>query len=67
MVEELAATISPRVVEMPSKLDDVRRQLDEYFDGQRTTFSLQIDWQLSHGFRQMVLQTLSRRSTSVRW
>jgi methylated-DNA-[protein]-cysteine S-methyltransferase len=58
MVEELAATISPRVVELPQKLDGVRRQLDEYFDGKRTTFSLQIDWQLSRGFRQMVLQTL---------
>ena len=61
MVEELASTISPRVMEVPGKLDDVRRQLDEYFDGTRTTFSLQIDWQLSHGFRQMVLQTLFRQ------
>jgi len=61
MVEELAATISPRVMEVPSKLDAVRRQLDEYFAGKRTTFSLQIDWQLSRGFRQMVLQTLFRQ------
>ena len=58
MVEELAAQISPRVMEVPGKLDAVRRQLDEYFDGKRTTFSLQIDWQLSRGFRQMVLKTL---------
>ena len=57
-VEELADHISPRVIEHPKKLDAVRRQLDEYFAGRRTTFSLQIDWQLSHGFRQMVLKTL---------
>jgi len=58
IVEELSAAISPRVLESPAKLDSIRRQLDEYFAGRRTTFSLQIDWQLSHGFRQMVLQTL---------
>jgi methylated-DNA-[protein]-cysteine S-methyltransferase len=57
-VERLADHISPRVIEHPKKLDAVRRQLDEYFAGRRTTFSLQIDWQLSHGFRQMVLKTL---------
>ena len=61
IVEELAAAISPRVMEVPGKLDAVRRQLDEYFNGKRTTFSMQIDWQLSHGFRQMVLQTLFRQ------
>ena len=58
--EELAFAVSPRVIEHPKKLDAVRKQLDEYFSGKRTTFSLQIDWQLSHGFRQMVLQTLFR-------
>ena len=55
---EISANISPRIFEQPARLDDVRRQLDEYFNGRRTTFSLQIDWQLSHGFRQMVLKTL---------
>ena len=57
-LEDLSANVSPRIIEHPAKLDDVRRQLDEYFDGKRTTFSLQIDWQLSRGFRQMVLKTL---------
>jgi methylated-DNA-[protein]-cysteine S-methyltransferase len=55
---EISANISPRIFEQPVKLDAVRRQLDEYFNGRRTTFSLQIDWQLSRGFRQMVLRTL---------
>jgi methylated-DNA-[protein]-cysteine S-methyltransferase len=57
-LEDLASAVSPRIVEHPKKLDAVRKQLDEYFDGRRTTFSLQIDWQLSHGFRRMVLETL---------
>jgi len=57
-LEELSTHVSPRILERPAKLDDVRRQLDEYFDGKRTTFSLQIDWQLSHGFRRMVLEAL---------
>lgn len=60
-LEELSRSISPRILERPKKLDDVRLQLDEYFAGRRTTFSLQIDWQLSRGFRQMVLQTLFRQ------
>ncbi|MEO7555730.1 MAG: methylated-DNA--[protein]-cysteine S-methyltransferase [Acidimicrobiales bacterium] len=58
-VEELLAHhISPRVVELPARLDRVRRQLDEYFAGTRTTFDLSIDWQLSHGFRRTVLERL---------
>lgn len=57
-VEELADNISPRVIEHPKKLDAIRKEFDQYFAGKRTVFSLQIDWQLSHGFRQMVLQTL---------
>ena len=43
---ELAARISPRIVEAPAKLDDVRRQLDEYFTGARDSFDLAIDWTL---------------------
>lgn len=57
-LEELADNVSPRIIEHPKKLDPVRKQLDEYFEGRRTTFSMQIDWQLSHGFRRMVLETL---------
>jgi methylated-DNA-[protein]-cysteine S-methyltransferase len=57
-LEELAATVSPRIFEQPRRLDAVRKQLDEYFEGRRTTFNMQIDWQLSHGFRRMVLETL---------
>ena len=57
-VEDLVDNISPRVIEHPKKLDAVRKELDQYFNGKRTSFSLQIDWQLSRGFRRMVLETL---------
>jgi methylated-DNA-[protein]-cysteine S-methyltransferase len=58
MLEQLASAVSPRVVRSPKRLDPVRRQLDEYFDGARTTFDVQVDWRLSHGFRRTVLETL---------
>jgi methylated-DNA-[protein]-cysteine S-methyltransferase len=57
-LEELADNVSPRIMSLPKRVDPVRKQLDQYFEGKRTLFSLQIDWQLSHGFRRMVLETL---------
>jgi methylated-DNA-[protein]-cysteine S-methyltransferase len=57
-VEELADSLSPRVVELPTRLDEVRRQLDEYFDGDRRTFDLTIDFTLTRGFRRIVLEHL---------
>lgn len=60
LVEQLVAKISPRVLEAPARLDDVRRQLDEYFERKRTTFDLPLDWRLSHGFGQRVLQATNR-------
>jgi methylated-DNA-[protein]-cysteine S-methyltransferase len=47
---DLAGRISPRVLETPGKLDEERRELDDYFAGRREAFELPIDWQLSHGF-----------------
>jgi methylated-DNA-[protein]-cysteine S-methyltransferase len=57
-VEELAQSLSPRVVELPSRLDDARRQLDEYFAGRRYRFELDVDLALAHGFRRIVLERL---------
>ncbi|MDP1821194.1 MAG: methylated-DNA--[protein]-cysteine S-methyltransferase [Acidimicrobiales bacterium] len=58
MLVDLAQRISPRVVEARARLDPVRRQLDEYFEGHRRTFDLPLDWRLSHGFRRTVLEHL---------
>src|SRR4051794_36395435 len=39
---ELAEDVSPRVLEAPGRLDAIRRQLDEYFEGRRTSFDLDL-------------------------
>jgi len=59
-LEELARRVSPRVVEAPAALDDVRRELDEYFEGARTSFDIPIDWRLHDGFARRVLKATSR-------
>ena len=55
VVAELAGRLSPRVLRVPERLDDVRRQLDEYFDGRRKRFELRTDRALIHGFARRVL------------
>jgi methylated-DNA-[protein]-cysteine S-methyltransferase len=59
-LEDLAARISPRVLEAPARLDEVRRQLDDYFEGRRRAFDLPLDWQLSRGFRRRALRAIDR-------
>lgn len=54
----LSARMSPRLTENRARLDEVCRQLDEYFSGHRRHFDLRIDWSLSSGFRLAVLQEL---------
>ena len=56
VLEELAAKVSPRLLEAPSYIDDVRRELDEYFEGRRQRFELPVDWRLTRGFVRRVLQ-----------
>jgi len=55
ILDELAAAIGPRVIEAPARLDPVRRQLEQYFAGERHGFDLALDWRLSHGFTRKVL------------
>jgi methylated-DNA-[protein]-cysteine S-methyltransferase len=57
---ELAARISPRVLEAPSRLDEARRQLELYFDGRLTDFDLPLDWRLSRAFRRRALRAVAR-------
>jgi methylated-DNA-[protein]-cysteine S-methyltransferase len=59
-LEELATKVSPRVLEAPAKLDEVRRELDLYFEGKLTEFDLPIDWQLTGGFRGKVQRAINR-------
>ena len=60
VLEELSRRVSPRVLEAPGKLDDLRRELDEYFDGRRHDFDIPLDWQLSSGFMQKVLRATAK-------
>jgi methylated-DNA-[protein]-cysteine S-methyltransferase len=60
VLEDLAAKLSPRVLEAPRRLDEVRRELEEYFEGRRAAFDLPIDWSLSHGFTGKVLRQTAR-------
>jgi methylated-DNA-[protein]-cysteine S-methyltransferase len=56
VLEELARKLSPRILEAPARLDPVRRELDEYFEGRRTGFDVPIDWELTTGFTSAVLR-----------
>lgn len=58
VLAELARRIAPRVVASARRLDPVRRELDEYFDGRRDHFDVVLDWRLSAGFRRTVLEHL---------
>jgi methylated-DNA-[protein]-cysteine S-methyltransferase len=46
VLDDVAARLSPAIVEAPARLDDVRRELDEYFAGRRRDFELPLDWAL---------------------
>lgn len=59
MLAELAATVSPRILLAPPRLDAAVAQLEEYFAGRRRAFDLPLDLRLSAGFRRQVLRHLA--------
>jgi methylated-DNA-[protein]-cysteine S-methyltransferase len=56
VLDDLAARVSPRILEAPVRLDGVRRDLEEYFAGRRRGFRTAIDWSLTSGFGRRVLR-----------
>src|SRR5215207_7305052 len=48
------------VLEAPARLDPVRRELDEYFEGGRQSFDVPIDWSYLAGFTREVLRATAR-------
>jgi methylated-DNA-[protein]-cysteine S-methyltransferase len=60
LLTEIAARVSPRVLEAPARLDETRRELELYFEGKLDRFDLPLDWRLSHGFRLRVLRAINR-------
>lgn len=59
LLVELAQRVSPRVLEAPAELDEVRRELDLYFEGKLHSFELPLDWRLSDGFRLRVQRAIA--------
>ena len=55
---QLADLVSPRILNAPGRLDEVARQLDEYFSRRRRAFDVPVDLRLSKGFRYSVLTHL---------
>jgi len=59
VLQSLSDRISSRLLHAPKRLDAVARQLNEYFSGRRHTFDVPLDFQLSKGFRRVVLGHLA--------
>jgi methylated-DNA-[protein]-cysteine S-methyltransferase len=58
---ERLTEVSPRVLEVPRRLDPARRELDEYFEGRRRDFDLGLDWRLVRSeFASRVLHETAR-------
>lgn len=57
VLEELAETLSPRLLEDPKRTDAARRQLEAYFEGRVHRFRTPLDWSLTPpGFSKRVLE-----------
>jgi methylated-DNA-[protein]-cysteine S-methyltransferase len=58
VIDRLTSAVSPRILKAPKRLDEVVRQLEEYFAGERHSFDVPLDLSLSSGFRRTVLAFL---------
>ncbi|WP_396277742.1 methylated-DNA--[protein]-cysteine S-methyltransferase [Glutamicibacter creatinolyticus] len=54
VLEQLSESLGARILRSPSALDTAARQLEEYFSGHRTSFTLPLDLRLSTEFRRRV-------------
>jgi methylated-DNA-[protein]-cysteine S-methyltransferase len=59
MLEGIARRVSPRIVEAQAPLEPVRRELEQYFAGERREFELALDWSLIGPFGRRVLRVTS--------
>jgi methylated-DNA-[protein]-cysteine S-methyltransferase len=59
-LERLARIAGSRVLRSPRTVDSVRRELDEYFEGRRHAFDLQLDLRALPPFTVEVLRELAR-------
>jgi methylated-DNA-[protein]-cysteine S-methyltransferase len=58
-LERLGRIAGPRVLRAPRSVDDARRQLDEYFEGRREAFELDVDLRGTAPFAERVLRQLA--------
>lgn len=60
VLQTISERVSPRILEDRARLDPVRRELEEYFEGTRRQFDLELDWSLTRGFFQRILRETAR-------
>jgi len=60
VLDELARSVSPRVLRAPARLDRAAEEIEEYFARRRARFDLALDFRLARGFRRDVLSKLRR-------
>ncbi len=59
-LDDIARSVSPRLMESPKRLDRVRRELDRYFEGRLKDFTVAVDWEFARGFAGRVLKATAR-------
>ena len=59
-IERLARQLGVRILRSPRPVDPTRRQLDEYFEGKRRRFELEVDLRLARDFGRVILTELAR-------
>jgi methylated-DNA-[protein]-cysteine S-methyltransferase len=60
VLAELASRLSPRILESAAVTDDARRELEEFFAGERTRFGVKVDRRLIQGIARDVLRATSK-------
>ncbi len=56
VLEGLATRVSARVLAAPRRLDEARRELEQYFASRRRSFELALDWRLMTRFGRRILE-----------
>jgi methylated-DNA-[protein]-cysteine S-methyltransferase len=59
-LDDIARSVSPRLMKSPKRLDRTRRELDRYFDGRLKNFTVPVDWDFARGFAGRVLKATAK-------
>lgn len=58
VLEQLARSVTPRILAAPQRADPAMRQIEDYLEGRRHHIDVPVDLQLVHGFRRDVTDHL---------